>query len=158
MPAASLLAGWGALLFVLLMAVGLGEGTHGQALGFACLIICVISITAGVRHGAWMAAYAVVMVLGLTWAEQEHWIRGLEAVPDTPRAMRVFRQLLLVVCSISGGLLISRVTTHYINAAREREQRFHSLLRIAIDWYWEQDAQHRFTTISDPSVARRTPA
>ena len=149
MPAASLLAGWGALLFVLLMSIGLGEGTHGQALGFACLIICVISITAGVRHGAGMAAFAVAMVLSLTWAEHEHWLRGLQAVPDTPLAMRVFRQLLLVACSISGGLLISRVTAHYIAAAREREQRFHSLLRIAVDWHWEQDAQHRFTTISE---------
>ncbi len=153
MPAASLLAGWGALLFVVLMAIGLGEGTHGQALGFACLIICVISITAGVRHGAGMAVFAVAMVLGLTWAEQEHWVRGLQAVPDTPQAMRVFRQLLLVACSISGGLLISRVTTHYVAAAREREQRFHSLLRVAVDWYWEQDAQHRFTYVSESPSA-----
>ncbi len=155
MPAASLVAGWGALVFVFLMSIGLGEGTHSQALGFACLLICVISITAGVRHGAWMAAFATAALLGLTWAEQHHWLPGAAAVTDTPTALRVFRQLLLLACSISGGLLISRVTAHYVAAASERERRFHSLLRIAVDWYWELDAQHRFTHVSDhPSVHR----
>jgi PAS domain S-box-containing protein len=157
MPTASLVAGWGALVFVFLMGIGVGEGTHGQALGFACLIICVISITAGVRHGAGMALFASLAVMGLTWAEQHHWVLGLAAVPNTPTPMRVFRQLLLVACSISGGLLISRVTAHYIAAAREREQRFHSLLRIAVDWYWEQDEDHRFTHLSDrPTGLQRT--
>ncbi len=145
MAAASLLAGWGAQLFVYGMAIGLGEGNYGQALGFSCLVICVISITAGVRHAVLMAAFAVAMMIGMAWAEHAGALRGMAAVADSPLPLRVFKQLLLLGCSLSGGVLIARISAHFSSAAREREERFHAMLDIAVDWYWEQDAQHRFT-------------
>ena len=67
------------------------------------------------------------------------------------------RELLVAGCVavaailVLAGVLISRITAQYLGAAAEREQRFRGLLRIAVDWYWEQDAQHRYTLISDRS-------
>jgi diguanylate cyclase (GGDEF)-like protein/PAS domain S-box-containing protein len=37
-------------------------------------------------------------------------------------------------------------------ALRESEERFRSLTELSADWYWEQDAQFRFTVISGPGA------
>jgi len=38
-------------------------------------------------------------------------------------------------------------------ALRESEARFRSLTQLSSDWYWEQDAQHRFTRLEGRQVA-----
>jgi PAS domain S-box-containing protein len=40
-------------------------------------------------------------------------------------------------------------------ALRESEARFRSLLELSTDWYWEQDAEFRFTVITGPSIEVR---
>ena len=155
LPTASLVAGWGAQVFLYVMAIGLGEGNHGQALAFSCLVICVISITAGVRHAAGMAAFAAAMLFGLAWAEQRAWLNGLAAAANLPQPMRLFKQMVLLGCSLSGGVLIARISAHYVKEALDRERRFHAMLDIAVDWYWEQDEQHRFTYLSGGSGRAR---
>ena len=146
---ASLVAGWSGLAMVFVVSVALGEGVHALALAYFSIIICVVCVTAGIRHGVLMALASAATVLALAWAEQAHWLRGAAAIPDGPLVLRVITQLLLVMCSISAGVLIARVYTHYRNATTEREKRFQALLSIAVDWYWEQDAQHRFSYFSD---------
>jgi diguanylate cyclase (GGDEF)-like protein/PAS domain S-box-containing protein len=39
------------------------------------------------------------------------------------------------------------------DALRESEARFRSLTHLSSDWYWEQDAQFRFTVIAGPGAA-----
>ncbi|HEX5476393.1 MAG TPA: GGDEF domain-containing protein, partial [Burkholderiales bacterium] len=43
------------------------------------------------------------------------------------------------------------------NALRESEARFRSLIDLSTDWYWEQDADYRFTRIEGRSVAGGDP-
>ena len=41
-------------------------------------------------------------------------------------------------------------------ALRESEERFRSLTELSSDWYWEQDASYRFTTIAGAHVGKST--
>ncbi len=43
---------------------------------------------------------------------------------------------------------MARALQEHFTALRESEQRFRALTRIAADWYWEQDADLRFTYVS----------
>ncbi len=43
-------------------------------------------------------------------------------------------------------------------AVRESEARFRSLTNLSSDWYWEQDAQYRFTRLEGRQVAGGNPA
>jgi diguanylate cyclase (GGDEF)-like protein/PAS domain S-box-containing protein len=49
------------------------------------------------------------------------------------------------------GQFISRRRAE--GALRESEARFRSLTELSSDWYWEQDAQYRFTVLSGPGAA-----
>ncbi len=40
------------------------------------------------------------------------------------------------------------------NALRESEARFRSLTELSSDWYWEQDAEFRFTQLTGPGATR----
>ena len=42
-------------------------------------------------------------------------------------------------------------------ALRDSEARFHSLTDLSSDWYWEQDAEHRFTKLEGRQVAGGDP-
>ena len=58
--------------------------------------------------------------------------RGPHAAVPQPRPIRTgfFDPVLRLLGRIAGGLAAP---------ADEREQRFRTLLGIAVDWYWEQD-------------------
>jgi PAS domain S-box-containing protein len=66
------------------------------------------------------------------------------------RELLVFACLLLAAgfaTAVVAGTQISRVVNRAVSNAEEHEQRFRSLLAIAADWYWELDAELRFTQI-----------
>ncbi|MES2100879.1 MAG: PAS domain S-box protein [Pseudomonadota bacterium] len=130
-----------------LVGVLLGEGLRSPPLAFCGLIVCVVGAITGVRSGLALGAVAMLGMGAMAWAESTGRITGLAA--PTPLAMVLLYHWLVVVCGVVGGSLISRVLDHYLHAAAEREQRFRGLLRIAVDWYWEQDEQFRFTWMSD---------
>jgi PAS domain S-box-containing protein len=123
-----------------LVAFVLGEGLRSPPLAFCGLIVCVVGAITGIRYGMAVGAFAVLGMGGLAWAESQGRIAGVAA--PTPLAMAV-------LCGLAGGGLISRVLDHHMHAAAEREHRFRGLLRIAADWYWEQDKQFRFTYVSE---------
>jgi len=62
---------------------------------------------------------------------------------------------LLLYAAICGGALavLSRLLAQHRSVAAERERRFDALMRIAVDWHWEQDENFRFTHVSDPQAA-----
>lgn len=130
-----------------LVGVLLGEGLRSPPLAFCGLIVCVVGAITGVRSGLALGAVAMLGMGAMAWAESTGRIEGLTA--PTPLAMVLLYHWLVVVCGVVGGSLISRVLDRYLHAAAEREQRFRGLLRIAVDWYWEQDEQFRFTWMSD---------
>ncbi len=43
-----------------------------------------------------------------------------------------------------------------LNALKTSSQRFESLTRLSVDWYWEQDADYRFTFYSHPIIVGST--
>ena len=124
----------------------LGEGLRSPPLAFCTLIVCVVgSITRG-RYGLALGAFAALEMALLAWLEASGLIHG--RATTTPLGMVLVYQWLVVLCGAIGGSLISRVLHHYLHAAAEREQRFRGLLRIAADWYWEQNREFRFTTVA----------
>ncbi len=149
---AAQLGGWTALFAALGMSIGLGDGVHAAALGFFSVLICVSSVVAGLRTAVWMALFCALSVLGLDAAERLGWLTGEAAGLAIPLALRTAVQLMVIGCSLMVGLLTARIITSYLRAANEREQRFRTLLNIAADWYWEMDAQFRFTQIVESEL------
>jgi diguanylate cyclase (GGDEF)-like protein/PAS domain S-box-containing protein len=64
------------------------------------------------------------------------------------------QQAMLVVTSMMGEQL-RRADAE--QAVRESEARFRSLTNLSSDWYWEQDAEHRFTRLEGRYVAGDNP-
>jgi PAS domain S-box-containing protein len=128
----------------------LKEGLRSPTLGFCGLIVCVVGATTGFRWGIALAFAAAAEMAVLAWAESSGSIPAI--VAPTPLLMVLLYWWLVVLCSAVGGNLIFRVLDHYLHAAAEREQRFRGLLRIAADWYWEQDRHFRFTYMSEATV------
>jgi len=58
----------------------------------------------------------------------------------------------LLATGVTIGLLTRRVIERTVADARAREQRFVGLLAVAADWYWETDAQWRFTHLSEQAA------
>jgi PAS domain S-box-containing protein len=99
----------------------------------------------------------MVLMAGLAWVDLSV-VPPSAAGPAAPKLpvpvfIVLLFQCLVILCSAVGGGLIARVIEHYLRAASEREQRFRGLLRIAADWYWEQDAHFRFTHVSEPTAS-----
>ncbi len=139
-----------AMLLIDLVAAAAGDGAHNPALGFCGVIVCVIGSITGVRLGVALALCAATGIGVLGHLEQTGVIAGVPA--PAPIIQVLIYQWLVLLCSAIGGALISRVLGHYLRAAAERETRFRGLLRIATDWYWEQDRHFQFTTVTEASI------
>ena len=146
----TLLGGWLTLLALLVQAVCLGQGAQVPVLGFCALVVCLMTLLTGVRHAAAMAATSAAAITALAWAQYSG------AWPQAPAAdlgatlQALATHLLLLAAGLAAGLRMLRVTQHSLRTAAEREERFRAMLRMSADWYWEQDAQFRFTHIADP--------
>ena len=139
-----------AMLVAGLLGVVLTDGLHSPAFGFFGLLVFTVSAITGVRYGMALGLVATVEMGLLAWAESTGLIRDI--AEPMPLALVLLAQWLLVSCGVVGGSLIFRVLNHYLRAVAEREKRFRGLLRIATDWYWEQDQNFRFTHISEASA------
>ena len=126
-----------AMLLAGLVGVVLGDGLRSAPLAFCGLVICVVGAITNVRHAAGLTGFALLGIAAMAQAERQGWIRPPPGA--VPLALAWSFQSLVVVCGAVGGSLISRVLDHSLRAAAEREQRFRGLLKIATDWYWEQD-------------------
>ena len=135
-----------AVLLCGLVAVALRDGVRNPALGFCALVVCLVGAIAGIRSGLAIGAIALLQLAGLAWAESSGALPAAPAGAATIGFALAY-QVLIVVCAMCGGALIDRVLDHYLRQTAERERRFRGLLHIAADWYWEQDAQFRFTEI-----------
>jgi PAS domain S-box-containing protein len=137
-----------AMLLTGLVATLVGDGLRSAALGFCGLVVCVVgSITRG-RYGTALGVLAAAGMVAMYAFEMKHG----GSIGRTPLLMPLMFHLLVIACSAVGGMLVSRVLKHYLRAASDREERFRGLLRIAADWYWEQDRNFRFTYLSEVSL------
>jgi PAS domain S-box-containing protein len=136
-----------ALALVTLVSLMLSDGS--VMLGFLGVIVCMASVTAGMRAGLWHAGVCALVVLALAGLEHNGVLQGAAPRSGTQLLLHVAVMLLMLGASVAVGAYMAQVTQRYVNAAREREQRFRGLLRVAADWYWEMDEQFRFTHLSE---------
>jgi PAS domain S-box-containing protein len=123
-----------------------GGGLLLPGLAFAPLILCaaapLIPVAATVAlsllHGALLLGLAAAVFYGALPAE--HGVAGLGPA--------LAQQAALLFAGTVIGLLTRRAILSALARARSREQRFVGLLSVAADWYWETDAQLRYTHIT----------
>lgn len=144
-----LAVGWGGVTTVALTAVGVGEGLHSLSLGFFGLLVCLVTVLTSLRAGIVLALGCAAAVLGLGWAETTGWLPGAVAVQRNPDTINVLIHAMLLGTGVLAGAQISRIVDRAMVDAEEREQRFRNLLAIAADWYWEMDAELRFSRIDN---------
>jgi PAS domain S-box-containing protein len=139
----------GAMLITGAAAVTLHGGMRDPALGTLALIVCVTAAVSSVRAGIAMATFAIVEIVFIAVVEARS-PGASEATTQGVLSMLLLR-CLVVASGLAAGVLTARVIAHYIAAAEERARQANDLLRLAADWYWEQDRNHRFTRLVDPS-------
>ena len=148
------------MLLAALVAVAANEGVRSPALGFCALLVCVVGAITRPRISVGLGAAAMALLAGLAGLEAGGWLpasaaplpSGAAAAP-VPLTVVLLFQWLVILCSAVGGSVIARVLEHSLRATTERERRFRALLQVAADWYWEQDAQGRFTHVSETAAA-----
>ncbi|MGY4827041.1 PAS domain S-box protein [Sphaerotilaceae bacterium SBD11-9] len=150
-------AGWVGIVATALASISVGEGVHSLVLGFFGLIVCLVTVLTSQRAGTVLALTCAAAVAGLAVAEHQGWLNGADAVQRNPRLLNVALHGLLLLTAVVAGTQMSRLVDRSIAEADEREQRFRSLLSIAADWYWELDADLRFTQITSNQPAGHNP-
>lgn len=108
------------------------------------------------RHGRAGAAVAVLIVamIGAWTGVQEAAALRIMIAPETQvRWLQLFLAALaltsMVIAAATDGLRVSE------EALRESEERFRDLAGLSSDWFWEQDAQFRFTVRTEDLHLRR---
>ena len=126
-------------------AVG-GDGLLLPGLAFVPLILCAaaplipvgVTLALSLVHGALLIGLAAGVFVGAIPAQ--HGVAGLGPA--------LAQQAALLLAGTVIGLLTRRAIDSALARARSREQRFVGLLSVAADWYWETDAQLRYTHIA----------
>ena len=131
------------------VAIITGGGVHTIALGLYGVVLVVAGTAIGLRALAGFAVLCTATLVALYHAELRGQLAGLAALERLPLEARLGTQLLLVAAGAGFGAVLSRLLLRSLRQARDQERRFAGLLDIAADYYWEQDAEFRFTYISD---------
>jgi PAS domain S-box-containing protein len=137
-----------AVALISVVAALLGDGLRNPALGFYGLMVCMLAAVAGLRRGLWLAAACTASVTGLAGLQAAGLLGAARADGHGLALLLAFHGL-VIGCGTVGGSLIARVIGHYLAESAERERRFRGLLGIAVDWYWEQDEEFRFTRVTE---------
>ena len=106
--------------------------------GAASLIRPAATVALGLVHAALLAGLTVALLRGVIVAQ--HGVAGL--------GLALTAQAALLAAGLVFGLLTRRTIDGAMARARSREQRFVGLMSVAADWYWETDAQLRYTHIT----------
>ena len=141
-------AGWASVALIFLVSIVLGAGVHGVVLGFLAIVVGLVCVIVSARAGWIMAGGCALGLLALAAAEAAGQLAAA-APAGSMLVSHLITQLLLLGCAVAAGTLLARIGREHVAAVAERERRFRALLRIACDWYWEMDAQFRFTHLSE---------
>jgi PAS domain S-box-containing protein len=129
------------------VAVFTAQGVALISLAFVPLLLCAAATQIPAGATLVVALLHAALLLALAFAE----LQGAWGVSRP--APQVLRQLsahlgLIVVAAVV-GILMHAAIRRSLDFARGREQRFSGLLAVAADWYWETDADLRFTELSE---------
>ncbi len=151
-----MVVGWSGVAMVTLISVGIGEGIHNLGLGFFGLLVCLVTVLTSRRAGTVLALACAAAVVVLAWVESMGRLPGAAAVARNPKLLNVMLHGLMLATAVVAGSLMSRMVNRALAEAEEREHRFSNLLRIAADWYWELDADLRFSRITNHTPNSQT--
>ncbi len=125
-----------------------GDGLLSSGLAFVPLLLCAAATLIRPLSTAGLAVVHALVLTGLAAAQSRGWIG-----PPGPAVQLIWplaAQLTLLTVAAVIGVLMRRAIDASMARARSREQRFAGLLAVAADWYWETDAQLRYTHLSEP--------
>ncbi len=96
---------------------------------------------------------ALLLAASIVAALSELWFTAYASVSDQSNLLghiyKIIAYLLIYEALFTKGVQEPyEHLDHSRRALAESEKRFRSLTALSSDWYWEQDAQHRFTEIS----------
>ena len=143
LPRAALMPATLALLFLLVpvlvgSAVVLGWGLASPALPTLMLAVCLLGAAAGWRAALALAGVSALALAAVPWLGAN---AGGTVAP--PWALQLGSMWLLLAAALAAGLVMWRASARGLWAVQSREQRYRSLLGLAVDAYWEIDAQYR---------------
>ena len=141
--AASLLLGYNAVL--------LGWGLRAPALPLLGLLACMLCVTVGWRAGTLLALVAAGVIAGV--AQLTPTVPLASGLPGTGVVLGSL--MLSLAAGLAFGVLASRLLGIFADSAQERGNRFHRLLALAADGYWETDASSRLVTAAIGAGAPR---
>ena len=157
LPRAALVPAMWAVTFLLVpvlvgSAVQLGWGLASPALPALVLAVYLLCVAAGWRAALALAVVSALALVAVPWLGAA----GPGAVPP-PWALQLGSMGLLLAAALAAGVVTWRASASGLWAAQSREQRYRSLLALAVDAYWEIDAQYRLlaANLRDESNALR---
>ncbi|HPU51088.1 MAG TPA: PAS domain S-box protein [Burkholderiaceae bacterium] len=130
-------------------ATALQTGIQAPILSFLPVVIMLAGVLSTVRFAALMAALSGATVGALYLLEHLGAINRVEAATGSVPLHLLLGQFLPLASGLLGAVLVSRLLVRALSGAIEQEQRFKALLDIGSDWYWEQDAELRYSYLSD---------
>ena len=126
------------------LAMATGRGLYTVTLGVTGIAVLATAVLTGRRMAALLALGSVATLLALYVAQ----LHGLiPARAEVPLLALLLPQLLLIALGLLFGSMLAEIVRSTARQADLRRQRFRTLLRIASDWYWELDAELRFTRV-----------
>jgi PAS domain S-box-containing protein len=140
---------WLASVVMVLVAFGLGQGLRSVGLGYLGLVLACVIVINGWRRGLWMASGQLLLLGMLLGAELAGIGPGPDAATPLPLWLPALTQLMMIAAGLAAGTLVAAVVRSAIAQSQQREQRFRALLQMAADWYWEMDAEFRFTALTE---------
>jgi PAS domain S-box-containing protein len=126
------------------LAVGTGRGLQSELLGVLGLVVLVAAVVLGRRAAALLAAGSAAAVVLLYFVPPG---AAVGAVATLPAEVLLLVHLLLIGLGLLFGLMVVRIVASAAGASAAQQRRFRTLLAIASDWYWELDADLRFTKL-----------
>ncbi len=128
------------------LALATGRGLHAVVLGALGLVVMVTAVVLGRRLAVLIGLGSAAALAAMFVAETRGVIGA--AVPPVPALYLLLTQLLLLGLGLLFGWMLAEIVQATAREADSRQQRFSALLRIASDWYWEQDSEFRFTHVN----------
>ena len=137
-----------------LYAAATGLGLRSLMLGTYAIAVAATGVAGGWRASLAVAGLCLALLLGMAQAERAGWLAGPAVLADVTLQARLLAHAALLALAAGTAGVMARLLRFALAASRRQQERFRKLAGLAADWYWEQDAEYRFTLVqpirSDP--------
>jgi PAS domain S-box-containing protein len=143
---------WVSVATATIVSLAIGHGAHALDLAFYPIVVCVVAALVGTRAALIMALGCAAIVVALAWAETQGWIAGARVLGNSPLSHPLTTHALLIAAGFTVGAIMLRLSNASYRVARDREDKFHGLLAVAVQQYWELDAELRLVKCDDATT------